>query len=161
MLMQQPTKEMQEQWQKIWLEYRDKLQPNRKTGDELLAYLHAAYPLLPCNDAEFLDCITENVTQNAHFREKLPAGTQPEPLGFWVERSGAGELLYAHPDPGFEDLERIFVGIDRVTGEFQVEISSRLWDELFLFRGLDARDLEIPFLVAQYVELLRRSGAAV
>ena len=48
--------------------------------------------------------------------------------------------------------------MDLTTGFFQVEsedpaASARVYDDLFVYRGLDAADLENFFLVAQYVTL--------
>ena len=39
-----------------------------------------------------------------------------------------------------------------------VEGSSRLWDELFVYRGLDLVDLDNFYLVAEYVECLKKAG---
>ena len=53
----------------------------------------------------------------------------------------------------------IYVGMDLITGYFQVEGEcSLLWDQLFAFRGLDAMDLENYYLVAEYIGCLRRFG---
>ncbi len=53
----------------------------------------------------------------------------------------------------------IYVGMDLITGYFQVEGGcSLLWDQLFAFRGLDAMDLENYYLVAEYIGCLRRFG---
>lgn len=46
----------------------------------------------------------------------------------------------------------MFVGIDLVSGYFYVEGSEEIYDDLFAFRGLDERDLDNFFLVAEYVK---------
>lgn len=35
------TQEMLEEWKAVWLQYKDKLIPNRKSGKELLGYYRA------------------------------------------------------------------------------------------------------------------------
>ena len=56
------------------------------------------------------------------------------------------------------DTDRIFVGVDAATGYFYVEGSEELWDELFVYRGLDELDLRNFALTGQYVDLCRRRG---
>ena len=102
-----------------------------------------------------IHAIRENILRNDFSREKLAPGQAPRPLAFLVEDAGAGRALYAQRD-AVDGTRPIFVGIDLTTGEFQVEGAAALWDELFAFRGLDAADLENPFLVAQYVALKGR-----
>lgn len=52
----------------------------------------------------------------------------------------------------------IMVGIDLVTGYFHVESENmdkaeKVYNDLFVFRGLDEKDLENYFLVGQYIQL--------
>lgn len=82
-------------------------------------------------------------------REKLPENVEPEPISFYVENEGKGRALYK----GRNKKNKIFVGLDLATGYFTVEGSERLWNELFLFRGLDERDLKNYVIVAQYIML--------
>ncbi len=159
MLMTAPTPAMMEQWRKIWNEAKDRLKPNRRTGAALIAYLQENYTVTEFSDPEFSAVVSDNITLNAHSAAKLPEGILPRPRTFWVENTGKGHRLYENPDAGFEEMERIFVGIDEVTGEFCVELNSLLWDELFAFRGLDAADLENCYLVAEYVACTEKAKA--
>ncbi len=52
-------------------------------------------------------------------------------------------------------------GIDTESGYFQIEsenmkLMEEIYDDLFLFRGLDECDLNNYFLVAEYVQILNR-----
>ena len=51
---------------------------------------------------------------------------------------------------------KIFIGVDLASGYFMVEGSSMLWDELCAFQGLDAKDIENYYCVAQYISCLKR-----
>lgn len=55
-------------------------------------------------------------------------------------------------------VSRIFVGIDLTTGYYTVEGCTMLWDELCAFQGLDEKDLQNYFCVAQYINSLKRFG---
>lgn len=48
------------------------------------------------------------------------------------------------------------MGLEAYTRHVLVEGSSKLFDELTAFAGLDAKDIENDFLVAQYIECLQR-----
>lgn len=74
---------------------------------------------------------------NPRLREKLPPGVMPKPVTYFVGNN-------------------VFVGIDLASGYFCVEGSERIYDELFAFRGLDEKDLDNVFLVAEYVECAKR-----
>lgn len=152
MITQKPTEKELAYWKKLWLQYRDKLTPDRKSGRELLSYLQAHYVLTP--EPLGKDVISENVMKNEFFRQKLPAGKFPEPKAYFLENAGEGQKFYQHPDPPglWGDVQpRIFVAVDLASGCFQVEGSTRLWDELCAFQGLDAMDLQNYVVTACYL----------
>lgn len=132
MLTQEATPEMVEKWKEIYEEKRSSLKPNRKTGEELNEYLITNYSLTPIDTEEINKVVIENVLNNECFKEKLPKGVLPNPITYYVGKS------------------QIFVGIDLISGYFYVEGSNELYDELFAFRGLDEKDLDNYFLVAEY-----------
>jgi hypothetical protein len=85
----------------------------------------------------------------------MPAGTTPEVSGFIIENTGTGKHLYETQDEMFRG--RAIIGaVELHSAYFMVEGSSLLWDELFAFRGLDEEDLGNYYLVAEYVDCLRR-----
>ena len=94
---------------------------------------------------------------NAPFAEKLPKGMKPSAVTFFVENTGIGRILYEKKDEVFTE-EKIFVGVDIVSGYFCVEGSSMLWDELYAFQGLDETDLQNFYCVAEYISCLKRFG---
>ena len=159
MLRELATPEMVREWKRTWAQWRTRLSPNRKDGEQLLSYLRARYPLREQAGECYLRAVRDNVMENEFSRDKLSPGQSLRPLAFLVENAGTGRALYEKRD-ALDGVHPIFVGIDLSTGEFQVEGSAALWDELFAFRGLDAADLENPFLVAQYVAVTGNGGHA-
>ncbi|MBQ8926971.1 MAG: hypothetical protein IJ055_01685 [Oscillospiraceae bacterium] len=138
MLTHEPTAQEIREWKRIFEESRGALVPNRRSGVQVDAYLRAHYPCVPVPSPEMEAVIRENVLENGHDREKLPEGGVPD-----IRTYRLGEIL---------------IGMDLTTGFFQVEsedpaASARVYDDLFVYRGLDAADLENFFLVAQYVTL--------
>ena len=94
MIIKKPTEQDLKNWQSIWLEHKDKMTPNRKSGAELLSYLQSKYILTEIYDKNAVDAIIGNVTMNACHSEKLPKGTAPIPRTFFLENSGCGEVFY-------------------------------------------------------------------
>ena len=150
MLMTEATPEMVEEWKKIWEENRHKLKPNAKTGAEIVAFLCSEYDLTELYDDNALAIVRDNVMHNDYHKEKLQDGESPLPRAFLVKNSGNGKKLYEKQDEIFKGID-IFVGIDCATGFYHVEGSSLLWDELCAYRGLDEKDIENCFCVAQYI----------
>lgn len=143
--MQEVTPEMKEQWKCVWNEYKSKLRPNRRTGNEILEYIKNKYPLRDlANNEKYLQVVSENVLRNQVFTEKLPAGKSPVPIAFIIENAGQGTRLYEMQDEAFMGNE-IFVGVDIESGFYCVEGSSLLWDELCAFQGL-----------AEYISCLKK-----
>lgn len=157
MLTTPATPELVAQWKRTYADYRDRLRPNRRTGEEVLAFLKKRYPLKELTDEAAKRVVSGNVLSNDALREQLPEGTVPVPACFLVERTGEGKKLYDGQDACFDGID-VFVGIDLASGWFCVEGSSLLWDELYAFRGLNEKDLANFYSVAEYVACLQRFG---
>lgn len=140
MLNKQATPEMIEEWKLIFEQYKDKLKPNRKTGQELVDYLLSKYSLTPVLNDDAKQVISLNVLKNKHIKEKLPQGLKPNPVAFCYN----------------DDDNIIFIGIDLSSGYYCVEGNSLLWDELCAFQGLDSKDLKNYYCVSQYITCLRQ-----
>lgn len=161
MITQEPTKEMIEEWKSTWEQYKEKLEPNRKSGTELLNYLQGKYVLTEIYDKDAIDAIIGNVTMNVCHSEKLPDGVAPVPRAFFLENTGNGKVFYQDENKDSADIwggdiTRIFVGIDTVTGFYMAEGSTMLWDELNAFIGLDEKDLQNYVCVSEYIKALKR-----
>ena len=123
------------EWKEIFEACRGRLSPNRRSGEELAAYLRARYPVSSLSGERELGVVRDNVLRNECFKEKLPEGKAPRPVAFMLK-----------------DKEYFLVeGVERSTGEFCAEKTERLYDELVAFRGLDEKDLGNFYLVAEYV----------
>ena len=82
--------------------------------------------------------VVENIMNNEPFKEKLPQGVSLNPLTYYIEE------------------DKAFIGIDLVTGYFCVEGSEKIYNDLFAYRGLDEKDLENFYLVAEYIKCTNR-----
>lgn len=163
MITQKPTPEILTEWKNIFEQYKDFLQPNRKSGTDLLEYLQSNYSLTEITDEEVLTVISENVSRSAFFAEKLPDGQLPLPKAFYLENVGNGHKFYRSENKDPLDLwggeiTQIFVGVDLSSGFYMVEGSTMLWDELCAFQGVDEKDLESYVVVAEYISALQRFG---
>ena len=104
------------------------------------------YAPQPFPDADFLSVVEGNLLDNDVHREKLPDGAQPDVAAYRLPND-------------------VLVGIDRTTGFFHVECAdmqraAAVWDDLFVQRGLDARDADNFVTTAQYLLLTQgRSDA--
>lgn len=68
-------------------------------------------------------------------------GAEVSAATFIVENKVNGKFLYENQDEAFKG-NNIFVGAELESGFFCVEGSSLLWDELYVFRGLDEKDIQ-------------------
>lgn len=157
MLNQEVTPEKIKEWKEIWIEYKDKIFPNRKSGKDVLAYLKREYTLKEIKDETAKQVVIKNIIYNEPYADKLPVGEKPLAAVFIVENKDKGSVLYENQDEVFKGME-IFVGIDLVSGFFCVEGSSLLWEELFIHQGLDEKDIQNYYLVAKYISCLKKYG---
>jgi len=114
MLMHEPSTEDIANWKQVFAAYQQRLKPNRKTGEELLAYLRAHYTVRALEDADADQVVIQNILLNESLCRELPPGTAPKPVCGIIEPVGAGEALYREQDACFAGIE-IFVGIDLTT----------------------------------------------
>lgn len=157
MLMQKATPEMIEKWKEVWNEYKDKLRPNRKPGKEVANYLKNKYFLKELHDDTAKQVVINNILYNKPYADRFPVGAEPSIVISVVENKGNGKFLYENQDEIFKG-NNIFVGIELQSGFFCVEGSSILWDELYAFQGLDEKDIQNYFCVAEYISCLKKFG---
>ncbi|WP_368488193.1 hypothetical protein [Clostridium sp. BJN0013] len=155
MLMQELTPETVEEWKTIYVEYKTKLYPNRKTALEIIEYLKQKYPITEETKEELKQVVVDNVLVNEYYSNKLPNSKIPVAKVFFIENMGLGKCLYEKQDDVFKE-NKIIVGVELESAFFMVEGSSMLWDELFAFRGLDEDDLNNFYLVAEYIICLKK-----
>lgn len=138
MLTAEPTSEMIAEWKRIYEAHHSTMKPNRKTGNEVDRYFREKYTYQNFDNAEFKEIAALCITENEFSRNKLPEGALPD-----VQSYKTGDTL---------------VSIDLCTEEFHVENinteeAASVYDDLFVYRGLDEEDLKNFFLVAEYVKL--------
>lgn len=132
---------MIKEWKRIFDENQRFMKDNRKTGIEVDSYFKNKYPFTTLESSEYADILTANIVQNEFNSKKLPEGKKPIIKTYRVDD--------------------VLVGIDIVTGYFQIECeniqkTAPIYDDLFVYRGLDKFDLQNYFLVAEYVILTQR-----
>lgn len=132
MITSEVTKEQLQKWQKLFHEKSSVLKPNRISGTELDAYFQKKYIPQILNDNSFKEIISLNSKEQ--YNE-----TQATNINAYI-------------------IGEVYVGIDLVTGFFQVESEDiqkciPIYDDLFVTRGLNASDLQNYVLTGQYIEL--------
>ncbi|EKQ52787.1 MULTISPECIES: hypothetical protein [unclassified Clostridium] len=155
MLMQKATPEMVERWKEVWNDYKDKLRPNRKCGKEVVEYLKNKYFLEELHDDNVKQVVINNILYNKPYADRLSVDVEPSAVTFIVKNKDNGKFLYENQDEIFKG-NNIFVGVELESGFFCVEGSSLLWDELYVFRGLDEKDIQNYFCVGEYISCLKK-----
>lgn len=138
MITSEVTPGMLEEWKRIFDLHRSKLSPNRKKGIEVDDYFRNKYTYQRFDSPQFKKVVEFNIMGNEHSRSKLENGMKPDIHTYQVEN--------------------VLVGIDVSSGEFCVECEDiekviPVYDDLFVYRGLDEDDLKNYVLVAEYVKL--------
>jgi hypothetical protein len=157
MMTRKVTRPMIALWKRTWIEYRDRLRLERKSGQEVLRHLQEKYPLELLNGERALRAVVCIAQAVEPLFGRLAPGETPEPVAFYVKKEGAGSALYEKQDRAYRGC-RIFVGIELRSGHFHVEGSDLLWDELCAFQGLDEAEKGNFYCVSMYVSALRRFG---
>ena len=157
MLLSEPTPEMIAEWKAVFAEYKNRLRPNKRPSRLLIDYIAAKYPVTEEKGDVWREIVIDNILSNPHLAKKLPPQAEPAIRVFKVLDELAAKKLYLEQDEVYKGLP-IVVGIESHTGFFYVEGSSALWDELLAFSGLDQDDLENFYLVAEYVNCVKRFG---
>lgn len=132
------SKETTEKWNRLFELFSPSMIPNRKKGKEIDEYFREKYSYQVFESEKFKSVVTANILGNKHSREKLPQGMVPQVKCYTVGN--------------------VYIGIDIISGEFHIECDEiekaiPIYDDLFVYRGLDKNDLKNFVLVGQFVEL--------
>ncbi len=155
MLIIEPTPEMVEEWKAVYAEYKNRLYPNKRSSQSMIEYLQAKYPVVEEKDDRLVKIVSDNVLSNKHYSQKLSTPKNPTSIVFRVLNESTAKQLYLEQDQVFKGSP-IIVGFELETGFFHIEGSSALWDELMAYRGLDEDDLENYYLVAEYINCIKK-----
>ena len=149
MLMEEPTKEMIEEWKEIYNKYKDKIQPNKKDGIDVIKYLENHYSITELKSNDLEEIVYYNIKSNEFYSNKLN-GENPIIKLFKVNDVGNGKELYNKQDTVFKGMT-IIVGIELKTSFIYTEGSNELYEELTAYTGLDEEDIKNFFLVTKYI----------
>lgn len=138
MITSKVTKEQLAKWQELYTLKKDSLNPNRISGVQLNEYFRKKYIPVKQNNDYFKSMVYQNAKE----------------YDSSIKLNIADILTYTID-------ENVFIGIDLLSGYFQVECEEiekaiPIWDDLFLTRGLSKADLDNYVLVAQYILLLEK-----
>ncbi len=150
MFMEEPPKEMIEEWKEIYNKYRDKIQPNKKDGIDVIKYLENHYSVTELQNNELEEVVSFNIQNNEFYANKLNK-ENPIIRVFKINNIGNGKELYNKQEKVFNGVT-IIVGVELKTSFIFVEGSDYLYDELTAFVGLDEEDIKNYFLVSQYIK---------
>lgn len=125
-------------WKETYALHGDSLKPNRICGVELDEYFRSKYAPSRSENESFKEAVYLNA------KDSYSEGNTDEP-----------RISVYTLDGG------IFVGIDLISGYFQVECEDMdravpIWDDLFLARGLSQEDIGNFVLAAQYILLSQK-----
>lgn len=140
MITEKVTDEQLKSWKESFEANSASLVANRRLGEEVDRYFTEKYSPEAFASERFIEVVRGNLMLNEFSREKLSAGTAPD-----IKAYRLGDVV---------------VGIDIETGFFHVESAeidkaARIYDDLFVFRGLDDADMKNYVLVGQYIDLTR------
>lgn len=141
MITREVTTTVLEKWKEIFEDHAFSMAPNRKPGKELDIYFKSNYSFQTMKSDKIKQVLIANITTNEYLREKLPQGVAPQIQCYTVGN--------------------VRIGIDLVSGGFHIECEEideaiPIYDDLFVYRGLDEADLKNYVMVGQYVELTQK-----
>ena len=162
----------------IYDEYIPYLQPNKKNAAEIIDHIKSKYPTEEDASSRAKKVVELNALGH---REYLPDGIFQEDVALdttalTVKNEGAGKTLYDKQEQDYHDLLReqkslmknieelpfetcpIVIGIEKHSGYVFVEGSPSLADEITLFQGLNAKELKNIYLVAHYIQILKKNN---
>ena len=135
------------------------LKPSNHDLYDMCEYLKKHYIISSLSEEDEIAEVQESISTNPKISNNNDF-SQLEILAFKIENEGKGQKLYQAQKTEHEEAEAEFIALDSDyikndyelsdilvymelnSGEWQVEGSSQLSDELFLFKGVTSEDLE-------------------
>ena len=147
--MEEVTKEMIKS-KEIYNKYKNKIQPNKRSGIDIIKYLENNYPITELESEDLEEDIAFNIRNDEFYSNKLN-GENPIIKVFKINNTGNGKQLYNNQERVFGE-ETIMVGIEMQTSFIFVKASNNLYEELTAYTGLDQEDIKDCYLVSQYIK---------
>lgn len=154
MLMQETNEEMMKICKEIYNQYKDKIKPNKKSGESIIKYILDNYPTIDVEASQLEDMILQDMMSNDFFKDKL-GNRKPNIKIFVIKDEEKGHDLYIKQNEECEG-NLIFIAIEMQTSAIFVKDSRDLYEELVAFTGLDKEDIKNEFLVAQYIQCKKK-----
>lgn len=166
-----------EELKAIYDEYIPYLKPNIKDAEEMINHIKSKYPTEEDASARGKKVVELNALG---YRKYLPddifqEDTAPDTTALTVKNEGAGKTLQDKQEQDYYDLlkeqkklikniEELpfekypIIGIEKHSGYVFVEGSPSLADEIILLQGLNAKELKNIYLVAYYIQILKKNN---
>ena len=157
----------------IFAEYAPILKPNRKSVPEILEYIKSRYPAEEDNSPRLKKVVEMNVLGNFH-KDKSDKEVSLKVTVLCIKNEGTGAALYnlqqqEHKEFITKMKQRvknskeylyenipIRIGAEEVYDYMFTEGSEALGDQITIFRGLDEKELQNKYLLANYVQTLKK-----
>lgn len=166
--------EIVKEWKETYKKYRPLLKPNRKSVNEILEYIKLKYPVEEDKSDKAREVVEKNVLYN-HYRKKLSENDKTlSVVVFRVKNEDNAIKLYENQESdhvkfmgkmkktikdfqpySFEPVP-IIIGAERKSGCIFVEGSQELSEEITIVQGLDSDELKNYYLVANYINILKK-----
>ncbi len=158
MITQPLSEEKLEDFTQLYNQYKHTLQANRKSGEQLLAYLKKHYDVIEATDQAFVEMVAFNIMHNEYSREKVDPNKALNIKKLVLKNEGRNTSLFKEEEALLwgKNKNCIEVGIDTNSAYYCVSGSTALWDELCAYQGLDVYDLQNVVCVGQYLQCLQQ-----
>jgi len=128
-----------------------------KSSGEVISYVTGKYVTGKINSELYENTVTYNIFNNDFFREQIPEGKSPVSYIYKIKNTGKGIKLYENREKIFSNTDIIF-GIELLTYYIYVEGSSELYDEIFVYRGLNEKEINNFYLFSKYISCIKKYG---
>jgi hypothetical protein len=162
------------EWKKTYEEYRQLLKPNRKLINEILEYIKLKYPVEEDTSAKARKVVKKNVLYNNYSKRLSENDKVLSIVVLRVKNEDNAVQLYENQVSehiGFMDKMKktikdfkpfsfepipIIIEAERKSGYIFVEGIQGLSEEITMIQGLDSDELKNFYLVANYINVLKK-----
>lgn len=154
----------------IFAQYAPILKPNKKPVTEILEYIKSKYSTEEGTSARSKK-VVEMTVLGSFYTGKSPDEIPMDITVLYLKNEGSATSLYDLQEQEYMNLvttkmikdfevpfisSPIRIGAERITDYMFVDGSQALADEIVIMRGLDEKELQNKYQVANYIQTLRK-----
>lgn len=177
-IISHPEKEIMDEWKAIYDQYIPVIKPRHISGQEILDYILNQYPAEEDDSEKLKEVVRLSALGHAPYLPDgiIGDGSVMDIAAYRIKNEGAGAVLYENQMQEYKDKVREFrrylkdaedipeedfpipvvVGVEKNSGYVFIEGSPALLDEITVLKGLNEKELNNIYLVAHYVQLLKK-----